>query len=205
MFVKVCGMREAENIRAVEQTGVDWMGFICYEHSSRFVDACPEYMPSHCRRVGVFVNATESYIYDKVKELHLHYVQLHGHESPETCLRLQQAGLHVIKAFSICHAKEFYQTQVYTVSCDYFLFDTPCTTFGGSGTSFDWQILQAYNGQTPFLLSGGISPDSLGALTKFSHPKWAGIDLNSRFETAPGIKDAESLRTFINQFKNLPL
>ncbi len=196
-------MRREENIREVEQTGADWMGFICYEHSPRFIGTRPAYLPVCMKKVGVFVNASSEYISDMSKMLRLDYLQLHGTESPSFCLQLKKENYHIIKAFSIKHATDILQTKDYESVCDYFLFDAPTPNYGGSGKTFNWNILNEYHGKTPFLLSGGITSDSLKQLGKFSHPRWAGIDLNSGFETAPAEKDAESLRIFIKQFKTL--
>lgn len=201
MIVKVCGMRDACNIRDVEATGADWMGFICYERSPRYVSDIPSYLPQQAKRVGVFVNAPLESIPRKVIQMKLDYVQLHGHESPEYCAVLQQQGIRIIKAFSLRTVADLQQTDAYQVYCDYFLFDTPCPEYGGSGKQFDWSLLAHYRGKTPFLLSGGLCPDSLDALSGFHHPQWAGIDLNSGFETAPALKDASLLRSFISQFK----
>lgn len=202
MIVKVCGMREAENIRAVEQTGADWMGFIFYPRSPRFVPAPPSYLPQSVRRVGVFVNAGEADIRERADAFRLDSIQLHGQELPSLCQQLWEAGLTVIKAFAPKQAKDFTATADYEDSADYFLFDTPTASFGGSGRSFDWSLLRHYTGRTPFLLSGGLCPDSLEALHQFRHPRWAGIDLNSGFEIAPGRKDAQLLQSFITKFKS---
>lgn len=202
MIVKVCGMREAENIRAVEQAGADWMGFIFYPRSPRFVPEPPAYLPLSVRRVGVFVNAGEADILPRAAAFRLDLVQLHGKEHPQLCERLQQEELKVIKAFAPKQAEDFTATADYEGCTDYFLFDTPTASYGGSGRSFDWDLLRHYTGRTPFLLSGGLRPDSLEALKRFRHPCWAGIDLNSGFETAPGRKDAELLQSFITKFKS---
>lgn len=198
-------MREADNIREVERCGADWMGFIFYAPSARNLDFRPEYLPIHARRVGIFVNADFETMTEKIQEFGLNLVQLHGTESPETCRKLQEWKVGIIKAFAIRSAEDFQQTVAYTDTCDYFLFDTPCTGYGGSGKSFDWSLLRHYQGETPFLLSGGLRPSSLEALTTFHHPAWAGIDLNSGFETAPAHKDVAALKTFIEQFKTLQL
>ena len=201
MIVKVCGMREAENIRQVEQTGADWMGFIDYEGSPRYVAGVPEYLPETVQKAGVFVNASLSRIRERAAAWQLDYIQLHGKESPEFCREVQQTGIRVIKAFSLRTPDDLLATESYAACCDYFLFDTPCNGFGGSGKSFDWEMLTHYHGETPFLLSGGLKPESLDALLDFSHPHWAGIDLNSGFEQAPGLKDAAFLSDFIDSFK----
>ena len=181
------------------------MGFIFYAPSPRNLIVRPEYLPTGTKRVGVFVNADFEAINEKIEEYQLNLIQLHGSESPEACLRLKQQGVEVIKAFAIRSAEDFQQTTAYTDTCDYFLFDTPCIGYGGSGKSFEWNLLRHYQGKTPFLLSGGIRPESLEALATFHHPAWAGIDLNSGFETAPAHKDAAALKTFIEQFKTLQL
>ena len=195
-------MRKPENIRAVEQTGADWMGFICYEGSPRYVSGTPGYLPHKAKRVGVFVNAGPEEILTRAEELKLDYVQLHGTESPDLCIKLRCHGLHLIKAFAPRTPDDFEQTAPYLPLCDYLLFDTPCTSFGGSGKAFHWDLLRFYHGDVPFLLSGGIRPESLEALSRFHHPCWAGIDLNSGFETAPAMKDARKLKAFIEAVRN---
>lgn len=205
MLIKVCGMREAENIRAVEKADADWMGFIFYPRSPRFVAERPSYLPQHCKRVGVFVNADPSDILSKAKDFNLDFIQLHGNETPEQCRTLQEQGLHIIRAFQLATPQDVAATSSFAPFCEYFLFDTPTNAFGGSGRSFDWSILQTYQGATPFLLSGGIGPTSLNALKTFHHPLCAGVDLNSRFETKPGWKDAEALHTFISALRTQSL
>lgn len=201
MIVKVCGMRLAENIREVEAAGADWLGLIFFPRSPRFVTDKPAYLPSKAKRVGVFVNACENEIMEKAKTFGLNLVQLHGQEPPELCERLHAEGLEVIKVFSLKSVHDLQSVSAYEGKADFFLFDTPCLEFGGSGKVFDWTLLQSYSGSTPFLLSGGLRPESLDALLAFSHPRWVGIDLNSGFELAPGLKDTASLAAFIQTFK----
>ena len=197
-------MRETENIRTIESLGiVDLMGFIFYERSPRYVGKRPDYLPEQCRRVGVFVNERIGTVLSRVREFGLHAVQLHGGETPEECLSLCNEGLTVIKAFSIDNKDDLRSTLQYEGKCDYYLFDTACTTHGGSGRRFDWSLLWHYHGRTPFLLSGGIRPESLPDIQVFEHPRLAGIDLNSGFETSPGQKDVSSLKEFINQMNHL--
>ena len=198
-------MREPENIRAIENTGADWIGFIYYERSPRFVADTPAYLPRHAKRVGVFVNAGFDTITARAEALRLDYVQLHGTESPKLCLELRCHGFHLIKAFAPRTPADLEQTIPYLPLCDYLLFDTPSAGHGGSGKAFDWSLLRFYLGDVPFLLSGGICPESLEALRRFHHPQWAGIDLNSGFETAPGIKDAEKLKKFIERINNVSM
>lgn len=202
MIVKVCGMRQPDNIQQVEQTGLDWMGFICYPKSPRFIGESVIPPTPNVKRVGVFVNAGFYEIMDFAKRLNLHIIQLHGHESADLCEKIHAEGLLVMKAFQANTSDWKNQTEPYTPYCDYFLFDTPCSDYGGSGHSFQWNLLSGYNGSTPFLLSGGLRPESISALQNFSHPQWIGIDLNSGFEIAPGLKDAALIQSFITKLKN---
>ncbi len=211
-------MRDPENIRQVAMTGIDWMGFIFYARSARSIDSRQWTVdslkktdsPSNCqlstvicqlKRVGVFVNATPEYMMETANLYKLDYLQLHGNESPDTCYALQKRGYAIIKAFSIASADDLTCTTEYEERTDYFLFDTKCNSYGGSGKQFDWSVLASYKGNTPFLLSGGIAPDSVDAVRNFRHPQLAGIDLNSGFETEPGMKDAEKIKTFIDKIK----
>ena len=200
MIVKVCGMREAENIRAVEALGIDWMGFIFWEHSSRNVFQRPAYLPTRAKRVGVFVDAPLDVVCRHVEAFGLDVVQLHGSESPAFLHDLRNAlagDVLIVKAFSIATRDDLSQTSLYEGLADYFLFDTKAQFVGGNGRKFDWSVLAHYDGSTPFLLSGGIGPDDASRLSAFSHPRLAGIDLNSRFEAAPAQKNVELLKQFL--------
>jgi phosphoribosylanthranilate isomerase len=199
MMIKVCGMRDAENIRKVEALGIDLMGFIFWLKSSRYVSERPAYLPTRCKRVGVFVDEDIETVKRIADEYALDFIQLHGHESPEYCAQLN--GLKMIKAISVSGRDDIATYKAYEGLVDYFLFDTKCPSVGGSGQQFDWKVLSAYDGNTPFLLSGGIGPDDAKVLTSRLSPltskKCVGIDLNSRFEIAPGLKDINKLKTFI--------
>lgn len=200
MIVKVCGMREAENIRAVEALGIDWMGFIFWEHSSRNVCQRPAYLPEKAKRVGVFVDAPLSVVCQHVEAFGLDVVQLHGSESPAFLHNLRNAfagDVLIVKAFSIATRDDLLQTSLYEGLADNFLFDTKAQLVGGNGRKFDWTVLAHYDGSTPFLLSGGIGPDDASRLSAFSHPRLAGIDLNSRFEISPAQKNVELLKQFL--------
>lgn len=199
MIVKVCGMRDADNIRDVEVLGVDLMGFIFYPPSPRYAEHLPSYLPE-CRRIGVFVDAPVEEILRFAGRWGLWGVQLHGTEPPMLCRSLRNAGLHVIKAFGVGHGLPPHLKD-FDGCCDMFLFDTACKSHGGSGILFDWNILTNYTGDTPFLLSGGIGPDALPKIKEFSHPQWAGIDLNSAFELSPARKDTKLLDDFLNQLR----
>lgn len=222
--IKVCGMRDADNIRAVAALDIDFLGFIFYPKSPRYT---PKAIPEaeliadtattarhdniewrKPQRVGVFVDEMPQTIITHIYNDQLGYVQLHGHELPEMIDHLKRAvisdnrhSLKVIKAFSISKPDDLLQTKAYEGIADLFLFDTPTESYGGSGKKFDWQMLQAYDGHTSFLLSGGIGPEDIERIRTFEHPQCIGIDLNSRFETAPGIKDVEALRRFTEELR----
>lgn len=199
-ILKVCGMRDPSNIRAVEALGIDWMGFIFWPGSKRYVNTVPAYLPLRARRVGVFVDATLDDILQHVRDYALHLVQLHGHESPDFCRALRAAcgdSIALIKAFSVATEQDLEASKEYEPLVDYFLFDTRSTLPGGSGQQFDWSILDAYNGSVPFLLSGGIGPEDASRIRSFRHPRCIGFDLNSRFESAPALKDISLLSRII--------
>ncbi len=202
MIVKVCGMRHPKNIRAVEQTGADLMGFIFHPKSPRFVATMPAYMPNRQKRVGVFVNSAQEEIVRKAREFSLDYIQLHGNETPEFCNALKDCGLSIIRAQRVSNADDIIKAEAYDMA-DLLVFDTKTELYGGSGKKFNWQLLENYKGRVPFLLSGGIAPDSLADILRFAHPMFAGVDLNSGFEISPALKDAEKLKNFIDKIKNL--
>ena len=194
-------MREAENIREVEALGIDMMGFIFWPKSSRYVSQCPDYLPKRVKRVGVFVDEDPEQVKRLADDYGLDYIQLHGHETPEVISYLRTPALphpRIIKAFNISTAEDLIQTQPYEGLVDYFLFDAKGKSVGGNGEKFNWNVLDAYQGSTPFLLSGGIGPDDAERVNAFYHPKCIGIDLNSRFELAPGFKDIAKLKEFIS-------
>ena len=197
-------MREADNIRDVEALGIDWMGFIFFERSSRHVGARPAYLPERCKRVGVFVNSSEDFILDRAKDFALDVVQLHGDESAAFCQQLRMtlpAPAKLVKMVSVGDAGDFRSTTAYAPYVDYFLFESPCIGYGGSGRKFDWTLLEAYKGDVPFILTGGIGPDDAAEILSLSHPRFAGIDLNSRFEDAPALKNPGKLKSFIGAIR----
>ena len=200
MVIKVCGMREPENIREAEALGIDLMGFIFWPKSSRFVSERPAYLPTRCKRVGVFVNEQIGDVQRIAGEYALDIIQLHGHESPDY-IRQLHLSCSLIKAFNIATTDDLAQTKPYEGLADIFLFDTKGKCVGGNGEKFDWTVLDAYTDNTPFLLSGGIGPDDAERVRNFQHDKCIGIDLNSRFESAPALKDAEKLKAFLQNVK----
>lgn len=204
MIVKVCGMREDENIRQIDELGIEWMGFIFYEQSKRHITRRPG-MPQQAKAFGVFVDYSIPAVLEKVEGFSFQGVQLHGSETPEYCQELRRLlpdSILINKAFGIATADDFQKVMEYEGYCDYYIFDTKTPAKGGSGISFDWSVLENYKGTTPFLLSGGIGPDSIEDLKAFHHPRWAGVDLNSKFEIEPALKDVDKLNTFIKKFRN---
>ena len=222
-LIKVCGMRDGENIRQVAALGVDWIGLIFYPKSPRNVTMISTHagiipdrgslspLTTHLSplRVGVFVDEMPQNIITRVVNFQLDLVQLHGHETPTMIRNLRatldpdiRPGIKFIKAISVGSRDDIAAYKTYEDCVDYFLFDTKCPTVGGSGNQFDWSVLAGYAGETPFLLSGGIGPDDAERVRAFHHPKCIGIDLNSRFETAPALKDISKLKQFIKKIRS---
>ena len=280
LLIKVCGMRDAQNIREVAALGVNLIGLIFYPKSPRYIESIssdagiiPDYSslnrltPKPLSKgegsdmldkqlkaeetegearnkqieseqlkstqskapfnkvttplsfgegqggeaaipkfVGVFVNDMPQNIITAVYNYHLSYVQLHGDESPVMIGNMRRTlvpdivpQIKIIKAISVSSAEDLKCCEQYEGHVDLFLFDTKYKGYGGSGQKYDWSVLEAYTGQTPFLLSGGIGPDDADRLRDFHHPQCIGIDLNSKFETAPGMKDINLLQNFLHQ------
>ncbi|MGL5683038.1 MAG: phosphoribosylanthranilate isomerase [Marinifilaceae bacterium] len=202
MLIKVCGMRNETNIREVEAIGIEWMGFIFYPLSPRYVDMPPAYMPKQAKRIGVFVNETIENIQKTAQLYQLDGIQLHGDERIQDAIVLRGAGYIIIKAFAIYGPEDFANVTPWTTVCDYVLFDTKCSTYGGSGVRFNWELLNHYTEATPFILSGGITPQCAERIQQLNHPQLAGLDLNSGFETEPGYKNTQHIARFINQLNH---
>ncbi|MBR1521866.1 MAG: phosphoribosylanthranilate isomerase [Bacteroidaceae bacterium] len=206
MIIKVCGMRDPDNIRQVDELGmVDWMGFIFFPRSPRHVSEVPTYLPKDCKRVGVFVNATTEDIVSRIHTFGFHLVQLHGNETPEYISSLREVignDVRIIKMIQIASQEDLAKTHLYEGQIDYFLFETKCQGYGGSGQQFDWDILHHYTGKTPFLITGGIGAENAAKVKAFHHPQFVGIDLNSRFETAPALKDVTRIKNFVQIVKS---
>ena len=198
-------MKHPGNIKELSKLPINFMGIIFYAKSPRHADELKmndvNVLPPPIKRVGVFVDSSIDYIMEMITKYNLDLIQLHGTETVEVCKELSKK-IPIIKAFNISEASDFAQTKPYENVCTYFLFDTKTLLPGGSGQKFDWNILNAYKGNTPFFLSGGISPEDAGRIKKIQHPKLHGIDLNSRFETAPGLKEIELLKQFIKQLND---
>jgi len=201
MLIKICGMRQAENIAQISENKIDMMGFIFYEKSKRFVEQIPVEIANHIKKVGVFVNETFEDIVRIMFDNKLDAIQLHGDESPELCADLRKIGQTVLKAFRVNDDFDFALCSDYEETCNYFLFDTAGKNFGGNGTKFNWEILQSYTGNTPFLLSGGIKPTDFETIINFKHPKFSGVDINSGFEIEPGLKNVSEVKEFVEKLR----
>ena len=206
MALKVCGMREKQNIGAILALQPDYLGFIFYPESTRFVgDQLSEetisLIPAGTKKVGVFVNETHEKIEQTVKAYKLEAVQLHGDESPELCRQLSTIDLEVLKAFSVDDAFDFNILEAYEGTCDFYLFDTKGKEHGGNGLRFNWDILNHYTGDTPFFLSGGIDLEHVAQIKSLPFPLLQGIDINSRFETRPALKDTAKVSKFFQQIR----
>lgn len=182
------------------------MGFIFASTSPRYFRSAKEpadlkSLPSSIKKVGVFVNETSDRVKEITQQHNLNAIQLHGYETPEYCASLQSLGIEIIKAFSVDDDFDFSIIETYTPFVDYFLLDTKGKQAGGNGIAFDWNILNGKRFSKPFLLSGGISSEHAEAIKNFSHPDCIGIDINSRFEISPGVKDVNAIRLFLQQIQ----
>jgi len=197
MKLKVCGMQETENIAALASLQPDYMGFIFWEPSKRYCTTVPTDIPKHIKKVGVFVDETTKQIKEKVKLFGLDAVQLHGVESPRQCAALLNL-CKVIKAFRIGPDFDFKTLTPYQDHCTYFLFDTQGPLPGGNGTAFDWKLLAGYNLDTPFFLSGGIGLGHVEAIAEIRRRNLPihALDINSQFESKPGVKKIEKIEKF---------
>ena len=205
MKLKVCGMRAPENIKALSALTPDYMGFIFWAPSSRYVETTTPELPSAIKKTGVFVDASVDYIQSMVLQHNLQAVQIHGEETPQYCALVQDLGVEVIKAFSIKDSFDFSQLDPYETSSDFFLFDTKGELPGGNGYGFDWSLLTNYPSQKPFFLSGGIGLEhtpQIKALLNTDLPLHA-IDVNSKFELAPALKNINALTQFKNELYEL--
>ena len=196
LLFKICGLRSPENIINIDLLKPDFLGFIFYDKSPRYVsESLPETITP---KVGVFVNETKEFIEDKINKHGLSIIQLHGNESPELC-RYFKKRYQVFKAFSVSGPGDFMKCKEYEGCCSFFLFDTKTVMYGGSGKKFDWSLLKEYNLNTPFLLSGGIKNEDFDNIIKIDHKMFAGIDINSGFEIKPALKNIELIKDFKNK------
>ena len=195
-------MREVENVKALLQLPVDYIGFIFYKKSKRYVEKeLPKIDFQGKEKVGVFVDASVEFILEKSKKFNFVTLQLHGSESPDFCQKLKEQNFKIIKAFSVNDEFDFSKTKKYEASCDYFLFDTKGKLPGGNGFVFDWKILKNYEGEIPFFLSGGINDSQVEEVKSLNISNLHAIDLNSGFEIKPALKDILLLKKFIEDVK----
>jgi len=201
--IKVCGMKYPQNIETVSSLNPDMMGFIFHPNSPRYVERLDSKalhsIPENILKIGVFVNQKFVDTYLMIERYKLDGVQLHGDETVEYCKSFKELNLKVLKSFPVSVANDFDYTKEYEGACDYFLFDAKTPDYGGAGIKFDWNILTEYIGMTPFILSGGISIDDIEEIKKINHPKFAGVDINSKFEISPGLKSMVMVSNFVNK------
>jgi phosphoribosylanthranilate isomerase len=208
MKLKVCGMTDKENIREIlTDIQPDYMGFIFYALSSRFVEnkLDPEYvksLPDGIHKTGVFVDASEDYINDCARQYGLRTLQLHGNENPDFCRHFLEQGYEVIKVFHIYQSFDISMMNAYRDACDFFLFDRAGKYKGGNGVKFNWDILHQYTLQKPYFLSGGITPEDGPNITAIKDKRLYAVDINSRFEIDKGIKNADHIKKFYNKINN---
>lgn len=203
--IKICGMHDPDNIREVAGVLPDYLGFIFYPPSPRYVGenfTIPEDLPSSINRVGVFVNETAKHILDKTILHNLRYVQLHGNESVELCAEVRSTGIKVIKVFSVGEEFDFSVTTPYKDDVDYFMFDAKGLLFGGNAQPFNWKILESYDQDVPFFLSGGISPENVANISQLKNMNLHAIDINSGVEQQPGVKDVNKITKLVRNLKS---
>ena len=198
-------MREPNNIAALSDLQPDYMGFIFWAPSSRYVNETTPKLDQRIKKTGVFVDASVDYIQSSISTHQLQAVQLHGKETPNYCQLIQGFGVEVIKAFSVKNVFDFSTLEAYESSCDFFLFDTKGALPGGNGYTFDWSLLKEYPSQKPFFLSGGIGLENTQEIKELLNtdlPLYA-IDVNSKFELAPGLKKIKDITQFKNKLYEL--
>ena len=203
--IKVCGMRDIQNITELITLKPDFIGFIFYPPSKRFVkgilNSCEIIIiPDTIIKTGVFVNEDTGIILRTVDEFKLQAVQLSGNETPEICNELKNKGIRILKTFHMDNSFDFNIIEPYLKNVDYVLFDTKSDGYGGSGIKFNWSILESYKYEIPFFLSGGITEDDIPEINDIKNPAFFGVDINSRFELSPAVKDIEKIKKFM---KNL--
>ena len=194
-------MKDQLNVREVAQLRPDFLGFIFYPGSKRYVgenadDALFKEVPGKIKKVGVFVNEQVEKILELAYNFELDMVQLHGSETPKDCMLIKSAGYQVIKAFGMDPAFNYTTLMTFLKFCDYFLFDTKSSQYGGTGQKFNWDKIREYKYNVPFFLSGGIGPDDHALIREINHPSLVAVDINSQFETAPGVKECKSCKKF---------
>lgn len=203
LLIKVCGMREQDNILQLLELPIHYMGHIFYKKSARYVGNLENLDTSkNIKKTGVFVNSSIGEILESVNRLSLKAVQLHGDETAETASALKSEGLEVIKAFGIDEEFDWSQLGPFVEHVDFFLFDSKSPAYGGTGKAFNWQKLKEYPFEKPYFLSGGLSLENLEEALNFEDKRLVGLDLNSKFEIEPGLKDIEKLKLALKTIRN---
>lgn len=197
-------MRDEANIRQLEKLSPDFMGFIFYPKSPRYVGKDPviPVLDDKITKVGVFVKEPAERVIELAERYELSHVQLHSGEDEAYCEIIKSKGLKILKAVSVGETFNFKTLQSFEGLVDYFLFDTAGDSYGGHGQSFHWGILNDYSLEVPFFVAGGISNDNIGQLLKLDHPQFIGVDVNSKFEDSPGLKNIEALKKLFLQVRN---
>lgn len=195
-------MKYLANIHALAGLDIDYMGFIFYPKSKRYVGenfeaSVLKTIPKNIEKVAVFVNEPLDSVIQIATKYGFKTLQLHGNETPEYAGQLKELGYTIIKAFAVDAQFDFNNTTPFQTNCDYFLFDTKSDTFGGTGHVFDWNLLTKYNQQTPFFLSGGISLENIESVKNISHNQLFAFDINSKFEIEPALKNIDLIKEFI--------
>lgn len=203
--IKICGMREPGNIREVSGLKPDYMGFIFYPGSKRYGGRLSHSdlrdFPEDIQKVAVFVNTSREEIVSTCKSYSIRILQLHGDEPPAFCHSLKEEGFQVIKAFRVGQGLDMEEIEGFAEVCDFILLDTSGDGYGGTGLKFDWNQLQNYTLELPFFLSGGVAPGDAERIMEMDVPQLYAVDLNSRFEIRPGLKNKEELENFIRKIR----
>lgn len=211
MRIKVCGMTKAEQVLQLDELGVEFAGFIFYPKSPRYVlshmskEQLKKLKGKHINKVGVFVNSPVEEVLQLVDACGLYLVQLHGDENPRYCEQISNY-VTVVKAFRLREGEDIlWRAKDYQDAADMFLFDTEGAGYGGTGKKFNWDILKGGNVRKPFFLSGGIQPEDVELLKAFEQESVAkdlfAVDINSKFELAPGLKDMSKIQAFVKELK----
>ncbi len=202
MKLKVCGMKLENNIYEISKLNPDFMGFIFWPKSKRFFNEKSIRISNKINKVGVFVNQDYDFIIDKINNFELDFVQLHGKEDYQFCKKIKNQ-CRLIKVFNIGSDFDFEILNSFESVCDYFLFDTKGDSYGGNGIKFDWKLLKKYPSKKPFLLSGGIDITDFKEILKIKELKipLIGIDINSKFEFEPGLKNIKKVEELLKKMK----
>lgn len=194
--LKICGLKDPENIKQIVSLKPSMMGFVFHHGSPRnmIAEELPLEIPSNIEKVGVFVDSNSEFIDSMIRKFRLNAIQLY-HEDLKPFQRLR-TKVKLYKALPIEIKNDLYRARTYSQDCDLFVFDAKGKNAGGNGIKFDWDTLNVYEGRTPFLLSGGIAPGDTALINDIKHDHMIGIDINSKFEIEPGLKDIDLIKQF---------